>query len=136
MIVVLTGLASLAVAAALYRAATRLQAQTADIESRRGLNASGFTLIKPLAAGVAVSLLVSLGVWTLHHTLFRSEFQRLCERNNGAWEQAAPMRDGAMLSSQTMTGCSVGAQHHFVDAREYAYSLKGPAASESHDHHH
>jgi copper transport protein len=130
------GLASICLAAAMYRAASNLQAQTADIESRRGLSASGFTLIKPLAAGAAACAVVSLAVWTLHHSLFRSEFQKLCERNNGAWVQAAPMREGAVLSSQTMTGCTVGAGQHFVDAREYAYSLIKPASRETHEHHH
>jgi putative copper export protein len=126
-------LASILIAVVLYRSSSSLHGQTAAIDPRRGLSAAGFTLTKSIAAGVAVASLVSVAVWASYDVVVKTPFRQSCEANNGAWTQSAPMRDGVVLSSTTMMGCSVG-NDHFVDFREYSFFLNRPAMPEHHHH--
>lgn len=68
---------------------------------------------------------VSLLVWSLTDQLFKTDFQKLCEKNGHFWLQSAPVRDGQALSSDTVTGCflDVGL-YHFADEREYKFFLQ------------
>lgn len=67
---------------------------------------------------IAVSFLVS----GLYSQFFKTDFQKLCEKNGHFWLQSAPVRDGQALSSDTVTGCflDVGL-YHFADEREYRF---------------
>jgi hypothetical protein len=78
---------------------------------------------------------VSLLVWVTYHTLVRSEFEKLCEANDGVWTQSAPMTAGIVSSSNIIMGCTAGAgAYHFADVREYSYFLKKPKTPEHHHH--
>jgi hypothetical protein len=135
---VVTGiaLASLVVALILYRFSAKLNSRSADVDMRRGLSESGFRMINSLGAGLSTALLISLVVWVAHGNVLKTEFQKLCENNNGVWTQSTPMRGGTVLSSNTMTGCTAGGgADHFADFREYSYFLHQPAVPD-HQHHH
>jgi putative copper export protein len=50
-------------------------------------------------------------------------FKYFCERNDGAWQESVPMREGKIMSSVAVLGCSFGeaeSRYHLADEREYA----------------
>lgn len=70
---------------------------------------------------IAVSFLVSVS----YDRIFKTDFQKLCEKNGHFWLQSAPVRDGLALSSDTVTGCFLDAGlYHFGDKREYMFFLQ------------
>ena len=67
-------------------------------------------------------IVVSVLIWFSYATLVKTDFQKQCERDGNFWLQAVPMRDGAALSSDTVTGCTVNVGlYHFPDSREYTF---------------
>ena len=133
-VLISAALASLLLAYVLFRFSAGVHTKVATIDSRRGLTRAGFSFVKSLAGGIAATLAVSLVIWASYDTLVKSDFQRLCESNNGVWHQSVPMRSGAIVSSETMTGCTAGPDH-FVDSREYSYFLNLPPQPVEHHHH-
>ena len=80
-----------------------------------------------MAVGMVSALFVALVVWVFYDTLVKTEFQELCEANNGSWVQSAPMRGGVVLAPDTVTGCTPATgSDHFADLREYSYFLNKP----------
>jgi uncharacterized membrane protein len=128
-------LLSLFISLALYRFSAGLHARAAETDTRRGLSNAGYRTGKALAGGLLIALLFTSAVFVSYESLIKTDFQRLCETNKGEWMQSVPRRDGAVLSPNTLTGCTTDAgMHHFTDVREYSYFLDNPLEPE-HRHH-
>ncbi|MDP3779452.1 MAG: copper resistance protein CopC [bacterium] len=77
-----------------------------------------------LVALAAVIMLFGI-IWISYNTLIKTDFQKLCERDGNFWLQAIPMRDGAALSPDTVTGCTLNlGLYHFADDREYRFFMR------------
>jgi len=94
-----------------------------------------------------ISLLYDRGAWSVplvfglfvlsflggrHNvTLFKSDFQILCEKNANqtffVWHENVPQRAGQATSDIAVPGCMVGnglGQYHFADIREFLYFIR------------
>lgn len=82
-------------------------------------------LFKSWSIGIAGTIVILAGIWFSYGAFMESDFQKICERDNGFWLQSVPMADGVALSSDTVTGCTLNlGLYHFVDEREYAYFVR------------
>lgn len=79
-------------------------------------------IIIPWIVAFAGLVAASLLIWFANDRLFKTDFQKLCQKNGHFWLQSAPVRDGLALSPNTVTGCflDVGL-YHFTDEREYKF---------------
>lgn len=81
--------------------------------------------LSSLAVAFCGLLFVAVFLWISYTQFIKTDFQKRCERDGNFWLQSVPMRDGAALSSDTVTGCTLNiGLYHFVDEREYAFFLR------------
>ncbi len=81
--------------------------------------------IKTLSFGLAGLIFISGSIWILNDQVFKTSFQKTCERDGNFWLESVPMRDGTALSSDTQSGCTLNlGLYHFVDPQEYAYFVR------------
>lgn len=113
---------------AFYYYSRRLNQHVADAGASANQSAipeSSTNGVKLYPLAILGTLILAAAMWFLYSSLLKTDFQQRCERDANFWLQSVPMRDGATLSSDTITGCTMNiGLYHFVDEREYAYFIR------------
>jgi len=113
----------------LYRFSKNLQQVCNDLGGKESSNAASFDgFLQPSRSwifGFVGFALITLILYGANEELFKTDFQKPCERNGHFWLQSVPIKNGVALSSNTFTGCMLNVGlYHFVDAREYRHFLR------------
>jgi len=111
----------------LYRLSTRSQTVLMDTHEKDSDEITAHIPVfgKTFLAGAGGIMLIGGFLLVSYAFVIKTGFQKQCERDGNFWIQTVPMRDGAALSSDTVTGCTLNlGMYHFPDQREYAFFMR------------